>query len=301
MGKTPAKRHKVMQMLQRRRHRYVPLRVLSQTFSLGVLAAVPLCGLARVDFWGGDHQLLMRPAGFKPALAGVIVGIAAMYVVTFLSNVVAGRMFCGWGCPVAQVCRLGEAIDAPRMRLLQRLRLHVEAAAFSLLLVVSVLAWWVDLRVLLLGSTAALLITWSLVLIGVAGAYLHGRWWRWGFCKSACPIGLYYSFVAPAQYFGVHFRNRQQTCIDCNACDNICPVDLDPRRLALPVVDRQGVSLPDAPGFNHCLECGDCVRACERMIEVSRPNDFPQAVPLRLGYFKGPQSDEDQASKQSAA
>ena len=188
----------------------------------------------------------MRPRGFKPALAGVIVGIAAMYVVTFLSNVVAGRVFCGWGCPVVQVSRLGEAIDAPRTTLRQRLRLHVEAAAFSLLLVVSVLAWWVDLRVLLPGSTTALLITWSLVLIGVAGAYLHGRWWRWGFCKSACPIGLYYSFVAPAEYFGVHFCNRHQSCIDCNACDSICPVDLDPRHLGLPVVDRQGVSLPDA-------------------------------------------------------
>ena len=41
----------------------------------------------------------------------------------------------------------------------------------------------------------------------------------------------------------------------------------------------------DAPGRNHCLECGDCVRACEWM--VLRKGEGP--VPLLLGFFSGPQ------------
>ena len=48
------------------------------------------------------------------------------------------------------------------------------------------------------------------------------------------------------------------------------------------------IAIADAPGRNHCLECGDCVRACEWMIE--RRGDGP--VPLLLGFFSGPQKIE---------
>ena len=282
-------RRKVLKAVGVRPHRYRTLRLLSQTFSLAVLAIVPLTGLARVDFWRGRHALLFEPASFKHGLAGVIIGIAAMYVVTFLSNLVAGRLFCGFGCPVAQVSRFGERIDTPGLKRPARLRWSALGAAYSAVFVLAVLAWWVDLRMLVLGDGRELAIGWALVAVGTAGAYLHGRYWRWSFCKNVCPIGLYYSFVAPASYFGIHFRNDERTCIECNACDHVCPVDLKPRELARPVDDRRGVSLLDAPGFNHCLECGDCVDACERMIQVRTPEVFPQGVPLRFGYFRGPQ------------
>lgn len=286
MSKTANIRLKVLKAVAGRSHRYDRWRLLSQSFSLAVLAVVPLSGLAQVDFWGGNHYLLFERAPLRHALAGVITGIAAMYVVTFLSNVVAGRLFCGWGCPVAQVCRFGEALQSNRGK---KSAAYAPGAAYSAAFVLSVLAWWVDPRMLIFGSQKSLLIGWGLFAIGVGGAYLHGRWWRWEFCKSACPIGVYYSFVKPAKYFGIHFHNAEQTCIECDACDKICPVDLLPRNLMAAVTDRRGVSLLEAPGFNHCIECGDCVRACERMIELKTPQVFPEGVPLRLGYFQGPQ------------
>lgn len=289
MAKHAQNRLKVLKMLALRPHRYRLLRFVSMSFSLAVLAGVPLTGLARVDLWGGEHYLLFEKAQLKPALAGVIIGIGAMYVVTFLSNVVAGRLFCGWGCPVGQVSRFGELVDTPGMKRGAKVKAHVIGALFSALFVVSVLAWWVDLRMLIEGSPRALAVGWGLVAFGVAGAYAHARWWRWEFCKSACPIGWYYSFVAPASYFGIHFRNQEKSCIECDACDNVCPVDLKPRELAEAVTDRRGISIADAPGFNHCLECGDCVDACERMIELRTPENFPHLVPLRMGYFSGPQ------------
>ncbi len=212
-----------------------------------------------------------------------------MYVVTFLSNVVAGRLFCGWGCPVGQVSRFGETVDTPGLKGRARITALVIGAAYSGVFVLAMMAWWVDLRMLIFGSRADLAIGWGLVVFRTAGAYLHGRYWRWEFCKSVCPIGVYYSFVAPASYFGIHFRNQDKTCIECNACDNVCPVNLEPRSLAAPVTDRRGVSLPDAPGFNHCLECGDCIDACEHMIKLRTPEQFPAGVPLLMGHFNGPQ------------
>ncbi len=278
-------RLKVLKAVRRERHRYDGLRVLGMTVSLGLLSAVPLSGLARVDLWRGRHYLLYEVVPFKHGLAGVIIGIGLMYVVTFLSNVVAGRLFCGWGCPVGQVSRFGETVDTPGLKWKKRWQTQIKGAAFSLLFVLSVMAWWVDLSVLWQGSATALAWSWGLMGIGVAGAYVHGRWWRWDFCKSACPIGLYYSFVSPASWYGVYFRNQQDTCIECDACDHVCPVDLKPRDLMAPIPARAGVSIADAPGRNHCLECGDCIRACEQMIKLRGH----EPVPLILGYHHGPQ------------
>ncbi|MEE8524600.1 MAG: 4Fe-4S dicluster domain-containing protein [Thermoanaerobaculia bacterium] len=91
--------------------------------------------------------------------------------------------------------------------------------------------------------------------------------------------------MSPSKWFSVHFRNQQDSCIECDACDNVCPVDLQPRDLSAAVGERPGLSVAGAPGRNHCLECGDCVRACEWMIE--RCGDGP--VPLLLDFFSGPQ------------
>lgn len=280
-----ARRLKILKALRRVGHRYDLRRALGMTVSLGILFAVPLSGLARVDLWGGQHALAFKNVPFKHGLAGVIFGIAAMYVVTFLVNVIGGRLFCGWGCPVGQVSRFGEKVSTPGLKGWTKRRAQLEGGLFSLALVLSIMAWWVDLRVLWAGRGTALAVSWSVLGVSVALAYAHGRFWRWHFCMSTCPIGLYYSFVSPAKHFGVYFRNDEASCIECNACDNVCPVELEPRDLMAPSGERPGLSIADAPWRNHCLECGDCVRACEWMIEKKGEGK----VPLLIGFFDGPQ------------
>jgi ferredoxin-type protein NapH len=278
-------RMKILRAMRRAGHRYNGLRTLSMLVSMAILLGVPLSGLARVDAWRGRQRVLFHEAPFNQALAGVVLIISGLYVVTFLSNVVAGRMFCGWGCPVGQLSRFAEVLDTPGSKPRDRRLAHLKGALFSFALVVAFLVWWVDPRVFWQGSARALAVAWAVLLVGIGLAWAHARWWRWEFCKSACPIGLYYSFVSPARWYGVYFRNQTSSCIECNACDNVCPVDLAPRELMAPVEARGGISVADAPGRNHCLECGDCVRACEWMIE--RKGQGP--VPLLLGYYRGPQ------------
>jgi ferredoxin-type protein NapH len=264
-------------------HRYHLWRTVGQTFSLGVLLLVPLAGLVRIDLWRGEHRLLFADAAFRPTLAVLLAVFAGIYTVTFLANVVAGRMFCGWGCPVGQLSRFGEAVDEPGLAAGRRLGAHLRGAAFGFALALSGLAWWTDLRVLVQGSPAAAGTAWGILVSLSALAWAHGRGWRWAFCRTTCPIGLYYSFVAPASWYGVTFPNLQERCLECNVCDNVCPVDLAPRDLVRPISSRGGLSIADAPGRNHCLECGDCVRACEWII--AKKGKAP--VPLRLG-FHGP-------------
>lgn len=281
----PTLRLRLLQKMQSTSHRYDLWRALGMCLTLGFLAFVPLSGLARVDLWGGRHALLFEEATFKEGLAGVIVGIGGTYVLTFLVNVIGGRLFCGWGCPIGQLNRWSESLQKPKQSRRELLRHTIVGGLFSAALVLSVMAWWVDLRVLWAGSPDHLLVAWGILGLGIGAAWAHGRWWRWRFCQSTCPIGLYYSFVSPSKRFGVYFRNESQTCIECNACDNVCPVELAPRDLMAPTGPRPGLSLQGAPGRNHCLECGDCVRACEWMIDRAGA----EPVPLLLGYFSGPQ------------
>ncbi|MAE66438.1 MAG: hypothetical protein CMJ18_19390 [Phycisphaeraceae bacterium] len=281
-ARRPGVRLRLLATFQKVRHRYDLWRAICQAISIGILAAVPLTGLIQFDAWRGDHRLLFERVEVKPAIGGVLVGIVSLYVIVFLTNFAAGRIFCGWGCPVAQINRFGERAQREKSRWRMAGTLVV-ATVFNAALILSMFAWFVDLRVLWVG-TSATLTAWSIVLAGLVSAYGHGRWWRWGFCKSACPIGLYYSIVSPAHWYGVHFRNESESCIECNACDRVCPVDLAPRDLMAPV-EGQGLGASDAPGRNHCIECGDCVRACEWMMNAAGA----EPVPLHLGYFRGPQ------------
>ena len=49
-----------------------------------------------------------------------------------------------------------------------------------------------------------------------------------------------------------------------------------------PIPARPGLSVPDAPGRNHCLQCGDCVRACEWIVGQRTG----ATAPLTLGYHQ---------------
>lgn len=257
-------RLKLLKAVQRLPHRYTLARTLLQTLSLSVLVSVPAIGLAKVDLWQGQHQFLFAPARLQVAVGAVVLGIIAMYLMTFLVNAAAGRLFCGWGCPVGQISRLGEQLDAPGLTIRQRWIARLKGAAHSGILVLAIMLWWVDLRVLVKGTGQALALSWATLLGLATAAYLHGRLWRWNFCKNYCPIGMYYSVVSPAQWFGVRFSHAEN-CINCNACDNVCPVALEPRNLLAEVSTPRGWSVSGMPGRSHCLECGDCIRACEFM------------------------------------
>ena len=134
------------------------------------------------------------------------------------------------------------------------------------------------------GSRSALAATALAWLAGAAVLSLHGYLWRWRFCRTACPIGVYYTFVQTehAARFDIHFEEHRAPCRDCGACDEICPVELEPRRLHLPIVGRGGLSFDGFPARHHCLACGDCVQACEIALR-KRPTE---RVPLRLGFAK---------------
>jgi ferredoxin-type protein NapH len=257
-------------------HRYGRYRLATMGITLAALLGVPLAGLARVDLWGGAHRMLGEPVDLVLGLATVSVAIAAFYGATFLLNMIAGRMFCGFGCPVGQLSRLADAIDALAKDPAGQRRAWLKLGAFALLLVGATSLWWVAPGVYAAGG-AAMLAAWGALVLGVGLALVHARRWRWGFCRKLCPIGLYYSVVQTGGLVRIHF-DPKLACTDCKACAGACPVRLDPRHLDQLLESPGGLAFSDMPAINHCLSCGACVEICEHM---TRKEPLPAAMGFR--------------------
>jgi polyferredoxin len=255
----------LLRVLLPRAHRFRGARRWMALLSVLLVAAVPLLGFARIDLWRGGHRLLGEPTSFGKGLMAALLFGTACYLVTFVVNAFGGRLFCGFGCPIAQANRLREAVVAARAGEARgaRLRSWSFAAAFA----GAALHWWIDPALWRDGGAIARLAALGAWLGGTLLVQAHARWWSWSFCRGWCPVGLYYSVVTPrTTAFGIAFDRAAGTCVECNACDRICPVGLPPRDL-LAVIERDdGLALARSPGFHHCLSCGDCIEACEHVV-----------------------------------
>jgi ferredoxin-type protein NapH len=234
------------------------------TVTLLLLFFVPLAGLARFDLWGGEHYALFAPVDFARGLVAVGAAIAGFYAVTFLINIPAGRMFCGFGCPVGQLSRFGDEIDVYERDPAARRWAWLRLVGFAFALALSVLLWWTSPRVFVSGDWRPAGLAVAALLAVAAAAVFHARHWRWGFCRKACPIGLYYSVVQTSALIGIDY-DPIATCTDCGSCEGICPVHLDPRHLDDLVAAPGGLAFSGLPAMNHCLHCGECVDICEHM------------------------------------
>jgi ferredoxin-type protein NapH len=268
-------RVRVLSAVARKGASYQIMRIAVITASLAILVLTPILGIVRIDLWRHEHVLLGERVGIVSALQGFVVVLAVLYGVTFLTNMVVGRFFCGWGCPVGYVSRLGEEVAISKGRR-RRVFAHLAGAGFVMTFVAAIMSWWVDPRVLIEGTPFAKGVTLGVFGVLWAGGFLHAFWWRFGFCVSVCPIGLYYRYVTSKAPVGILFSNVPTACIECGACEKVCPVDLDPKNLGATVAEGEG---GERYGDAECLRCGDCVEACRLVFA----KDHSATPPLRFG------------------
>ncbi|MCA9625856.1 MAG: 4Fe-4S binding protein [Myxococcales bacterium] len=289
-----------LRALAKQPHRYVNVRRVTLGVTMVLLYLIPIVGLSRADLVRGHHIALFEPTWLLPAIMGMTIVAALFWAATVLVTTFMGRVFCGFGCLVGHSARLADATEALKGRgpLLTQL-------AVSAIFAGGIANWWVDYTVLWQGTPGQIAAAVGIYLFFLGVVLAHGRWWRWGFCKQACPIGIYYSVISQDSRFGVRFT--PETCNDCNLCDKACPVNLHPRHLAEPHQDAEGASFSDFPARNHCLICGDCVRACEISLKKTegapalsldfRPDEPRRRLPLVQG--SSPESAADASSDAS--
>jgi polyferredoxin len=81
------------------------------------------------------------------------------------------------------------------------------------------------------------------LLLTVVGSFFYDRF----FCKYLCPMG---AALTPFSKLGLFkIKRNAHTCINCSACDKVCPVNLP-------------VSKLDTVKDAECLDCDLCVNAC---------------------------------------
>lgn len=253
-----AARVSTLRALSKRSHRYRAYRFLTISFTIATLFAIPLLQLARFDLYSGEHLVLGKTVAPLYGFAAVVVTIFSAFFLTFNVNLVAGRMFCGWGCPVGQLNRLTDTFVAAK-GLKSKLLWGAILGAYVVLLVTSVALWW---------TAPSVFTAWPWALVALAAiamlsatALVFGRIWGWSFCRKLCPIGLYYSVVQQKRPLGILYEKSK--CLDEMSCVKACPVLLDPRDMAEQRNDLGGFALEGLPANNHCLRCGACVEACE--------------------------------------
>jgi len=66
------------------------------------------------------------------------------------------------------------------------------------------------------------------------------------FCQYLCPLGAVYGWFN--KFSLVQIRWERDSCTNCMACKNVCPLDLPPEKISV---------------STECIKCGKCVDACK--------------------------------------
>lgn len=88
-----------------------------------------------------------------------------------------------------------------------------------------------------------LLFGFIILIVSIVGSIIYDRF----FCKYLCPMGAFLGLINKIGFFRI-IRN-EKTCIDCYACDKVCPVNIKVQSL------KQVQSA-------ECINCNLCVNAC---------------------------------------
>lgn len=262
-----------------RLHRYTHWRWWIGIVFTTLIAVLPFTGVLRIDLWRGSHALGGEDAGFLEAARAFAFAFLAVNIAIIVASRFLGRWLCGFVCPIGNMNRLSEWVRWKTRRKSWRALSAVAIYFISVLLAAVSFSFFVDEQVFLAGSPVEVAVAAGIVFVVATGLFAIVHFLGMRFCRDFCPSGVYFALLGKSSSTGVVFAHPE-TCTDCHACENACPVDLEPRRIA-DGPERKGTGFyPDGlSNYANCLRCGDCVVACEA---TGEPGDD---VPLQLGWL----------------
>ena len=250
---------------------FIPVGMLAATIFLVVRYTYPLPPDSVLLLWYSrlDPLLLLSFLRWE----GVFPTWGMVPLITVLLTLIAGRVFCGWLCPVGGLLTLQHSL---RMSVKQRMSSPYNGRKpgnwtnhlypyrypwllFLLVLMMSGSGWVVYLSPfhLITEEVSRVLqqkIPWMLLLMLALGLITFPRFW----CVFVCPSGLILSLLARFRLFVV---KTPQGCRSCGICQKVCPTGA--------VRPELGVAGSD------CLVCGRCSEQCPagNFVLSCRPQD----------------------------
>ena len=265
-----------------------------QYFTLLVLVAIPTSGLFRIDPQAGAFILLDRQVWFSDIfiVMGFWIFVASLLVMMYS---LVGSVFCGWMCPQNTVSeyanmltekllgRRAQMMDlsGDRMKVASRKQspLNYLLLAVGLLLPAMLFAL---IPLLYFYPPSAI---WSLITFTddarLAGS-LHWIYFvcvavfmldivviRHLMCKYMCIYRVWQHSFKTKETLHIHYDVvRSDHCATCHYCVDSCFLDIDPRQTEV---------------FDSCVNCGECVTACDELHAKSKKMDGPGLLSFAIG------------------
>lgn len=275
--------------------RFHTARIVAFTVLLAVYAVTPWVNV------GGHPAVLLDLARRRFYLFGAVFNAQDVWLLFFLLSgigfalvaltAVAGRMWCGWGCP--QTVFL-EGIFRPIQRVIEgsrEKRMRREAGPWTLDRIARRALLWSIYAVLsiavahvFLGYFTPIRTLWAMIKEGPAASpeafawttaitavmFFNFAWFREQTCVVICPYGRLQSVLTDSDSLVIGYdekRGEPRTrgkekregagdCVDCNRCVVVCPTGID---------IRDGLQLD-------CIACTQCIDACDEVMEkLDRP------------------------------
>jgi len=223
-------------------HTLVPASVLVATIALLAKYTYPLPAYTEILLWYSRLDPLLL---FSHLRADSFPVWGWLPIATILLTLAAGRIFCGWLCPLGGLLATFHSSPPPHwIKKLDPYRFPWLLFIMVLLIFGSGWAMYFSPFHLLTEELSRIWmkqVPWVLLLVILLGLAIFPRFW----CVYLCPTGLLLSFISRWRFFRV---KPPVTCIHCGICEAVCPT---------------GAAVPDtAMTTADCLLCGRCSEKC---------------------------------------
>jgi len=268
-------------------------RRLSQYAVIVLLILIPVSGLFRIDPMAGAFRILDYQVWFSDIAIVMGFWLMAATLLVFMYSW-AGSVFCGWVCPQNTVSEWANAMTAKLLgrrasmmdvsgnpiklalrknNLLNKVILGVSFLLISMLIAIIPLLYFFPPNIiasfLLLEPLAeAENLLWIYV-VCVLVVLVNVSVMRHLVCKYMCIYRVWqHSFKTKDTLHIAYDVARLDDCKHCNYCVDSCFLDIDPRQ---------------AEVFDSCINCGDCVAACDDLHHKSKKMKGPGLLSFSFG------------------
>ena len=261
-----------------------------QAIALVLVVAIPTSGLFRIDPQAGALVVLDRQIWFSDffLVFGLWIFVATMMIFLYSA---AGTVFCGWVCPQNSIAEWANFVT--RKFLGKRAEVSLDGAPVRVTRSKDRWINWALLAACFVGVSMAFALVpmlyfypvtaiESFVLLRPDPALAGSLYWiytvfvlivlldvtvlRHFWCRFICIYRVWQHSFKTRQTLHVEYdATRSGDCEACNYCVTQCFIDLDPRSTDV---------------FDSCINCGECVDACNRMHQKSGQ---PGLLRLRFG------------------
>ena len=237
-------------------HKFTILRNIVYISVILALIIIPTFKIIKIDLAHNVAWIFGEERKVIDGLIPVIAALGVFAILVIVLNMIQGRVFCGWICPGGWFAEVQEKIK-------RKLARHHKAAYIAITFVMTIIFaaiffnWVTDLRVFFYYTNPAFFPMWIAFLAAFPilfwELYIGKRW-----CRTFCPTGIYQKLTPHFYYYKPALKPPYTTadCGTCRECLKVCPMALDPRKIALmeDTINR--------PGLSSCIVCGECVDAC---------------------------------------